>query len=81
MGIRPLSETPTGAVICAVRSKDSRTTISTSFTLTVSPGFTVTQRSAGTPQEVHSFTQASGPMKGTVGGQFLSTAAATFTSM
>ena len=70
-----------GAVTSTVRSNESSATMSTSLMRTRSPGRTTRQRSAGTPQPIQMSTQACGPMKGTEGSAFCSTAAATFASM
>ena len=80
-GILPLAVWPAGKVMAMVRSKASSTTISTSPTLTTSPGCTVVMRSRGTPHFSHTSVLDCGPMKGTVLGQFFSTAAATLMSM
>ena len=69
------------AVTSTVRSKDSSTTISTSLMVTTSPGRTTLMRSAGTPHFFQRAAQPSGPMNGTSGAQFLSTAAAKNGSM
>jgi hypothetical protein len=72
---------PAGMVSAIVRSKASSTTISTSPIFTTSPGRTVVMRSRGTPHFSHTSVLDCGPMKGTVLGQFFSTAAATLMSM
>ena len=69
VGQMPVSSSRSGPVESVVtrqvRSKESRQTISMSLTRSTSPGFTVMQRSAGTPHFIQVSTDFLGPMKGT----------------